>query len=474
MHSHTDLALLVEPEAESLVHQGITTVVTGQCGLSPAPLTQEHREETLRTIGMVIHPEISMPWDQLSSFESFLSTLEQMRPSVHVVPLVGHGMIRAAVWGYRADRPTRDRIEQMQRLAHEAMDCGAFGISSGLIYPPGSLTHTEDLIQVVMPVGQRGGLYFSHVRGESETLIDAIQEAIQIGSRAGAAVQISHFKAAGRANWDKAARALETIDQARSEGLDVTADMYPYVGGATYLAVLLPKWALEGGTPALLGRLKRPEECARIIEAMRAGQGGLVANIEWDKVLIGGSVNRAYVGHFVSELAAKEGKDPYAWVLSALLATRGNIQMVVLLMAEENVRMQLRHPAMMFGTDGLGVSPGGQMAKGLMHPRFFGTYPRILGQYVREEGVLSLEEASWKASGFPAQKLGLADRGTIARGHKADLVVFDPATIQDQATYAEPMRFPSGIEYVLIEGEIVVERGEQTDARPGKVIRRKS
>jgi N-acyl-D-amino-acid deacylase len=473
MHSHADLSLLVEPEAESLVHQGITTVVTGQCGMSPAPLTREHREDTIRTLSMLIPPEVSMPWDEMSSFGSFLEYLEKAETSVNVVPLVGQGMIRAAVLGYRADPPTKDETEQMQRLVQEAMDGGAFGVSTGLIYPPGSFTGTEELIDVVRPVAEHSGLYFSHIRGEAETLLEAVAEAIEIGRQAGVAVQVSHFKAAGRTNWDKAPAALALIDRARAEGLDVTADMYPYTGGATYLAALLPRWALEGGTPGLLRRLDLPEERTRIVQAVKAGEGGVVGRIEWDKVLIAGSAKREYVGHAVSELAAQEHQDPLLWTLDALRLTSGNLTMVVFSMSEDNVRMQLGHPAMIFGTDGLGVSVEGPMAMGIMHPRFCGTYARIFGQCVRK-GILSLEGASWKASGFPAQKLGLADRGLIREGYKADLVVLNPATIQDRATYAEPLQYPSGIETVLVNGEMVIEAGKQTRARPGRVIRRKS
>ena len=473
MHSHADLSLLVEPEAESLVQQGITTVVTGQCGMSPAPLTAEHREDTLRTLSMLLPPEVSMPWDKFSSFGSFLDYLESAETSVNVIPLVGQGMIRAAVLGYRADAPTKDETEQMQRRVHEAMDVGAHGVSTGLIYPPGSFTSTEELIDVVRPVAEYRGLYCSHIRGEAETVLEAIAEAIEIGRQAGVAVQVSHLKASGRENWDKASAALELIDRARAEGLDVTADMYPYTGGATYLAALLPRWALEGGTPALLRRLDLPEERTRIVKAMEAGKGGDVGTIEWDKILIAGSTNREHVGHPISELAALENQDPILWTLDALRATSGNLTMVMLSMSEDNVRMQLRHPAMMFCTDGLGVSIEGPVAMGIMHPRFCGTYPRLFGQYVRE-GILTLEGASWKASGFPAQKLGLVDRGLIRKGYKADLVLFDPDTIQDRATYAEPLQYPSGIDCVLVNGEVVVEGGRQTRARPGRVLRRES
>jgi N-acyl-D-aspartate/D-glutamate deacylase len=472
MHSHADLSLLVEPEAESLVRQGITTVVTGQCGMSPAPLTEEYREDTLGTLSMLLPPEVSMPWDRFSSFGSFLEYLERAETSVNVVPLVGQGMIRAAVLGYRADAPTRDETEQMQRRVREAMEVGAHGLSTGLIYPPGSFTGTEELIDMVRPVAEYGGLYFSHIRGEGETLLEAIAEAIEIGRQAGVAVQVSHFKASGRQNWHKVPAALELVDRARAEGQDVSADMYPYTGGATYLAALLPKWALEGGTPGLLRRLDLPEERTRIVNAMEAGKDGGVGTIEWDKILISGSAERAYVGHAVSELAAQEEMDPLLWTLDALRATSGKVTMVMLSMSEDNVRMQLPHPAMMFCTDGLGVSTAGPMAMGIMHPRFCGTYPRIFGRYVRE-GVLSLEAASWKASGLQAQKLGLADRGLIREGYKADLVLFDPDTIQDRATYAKPLKYPVGIDAVLVNGEVLVEGGRRTRARPGRVLRRK-
>jgi N-acyl-D-amino-acid deacylase len=329
------------------------------------------------------------------------------------------------------------------------------------------------LIEVAKPVGERDGLYFSHVRGEAGTLLEAYKEAIEIGRKAGVPVQISHFKAAGRDNWGKAALALELIEHAQAEGLDVTADMYPYVAGSTHLGALLPKWAIEGGMPGLLKRLVLPQERKKIIEAMKAGEGGIIENIEWDKVLICKSRVKEYVGHYVSELAVREGTDPYTWTLNALLKTHGGILMVVFLMAEDNIRMQLQHPAMMIGTDGLGLATEGPMASGMLHPRCFGTYPRLFGQYVREEGVLSLEEASWKASGFPAQKLSLKDRGMIKKGYKADLVIFDLAMIKDQATYVEPLQYPSGIDYVLVNGELVIERGKQTGARPGKVIRGK-
>jgi N-acyl-D-amino-acid deacylase len=354
------------------------------------------------------------------------------------------------------------------------MQSGAFGISSGLIYPPGSFTTLKELIQVVKPATGYNGIYFSHIRGEAGTLLDAIDEAIKIGREAGLPVQISHYKAGGKANWDKAQLGLEHIDKARLEGFDVTMDMYPYDAGSTSLGALLPAWAVEGGMIKIFKRLIFPWERKKIIQGMKAGEGEVVEQIEWDKVLISKSKVPAYTLRTIADLAAADGKDPYKWTLDALVKTRGDISMVISLMSEDNIQIQMQHPAMMFGTDGYGMATAGPMATGMLHPRCFGTYPRLYGKYIREEGVLTLEEASWKSSGFPAKKLGLVDRGSIQKSYKADLVIFNPQTIRDRATYAEPLQYPVGIDTVLVNGEITLQDGKQSNKRSGVVIRRGS
>jgi len=472
MHSHGDLTLLAAPESESLIQQGITTIVGGQCGLSPAPMTRINKKEAMRSINIVGAPKTSIPLDKVSSFGAYLDYLASRKPAVNFVPLVGHGMIRSAVLGYTAGTPTGAQIEEMKKLVHEAMQSGAFGISSGLIYPPGSFTQTSELIQVVKPAAQYNGIYFSHIRGEAGTLLESIDEAIQIGLDAGVSVQISHFKAGGKANWGKAPFGLERIDKARLDGLDITMDMYPYTAGSTHLGALLPAWAVEGGLTSIFKRLLFPWERAKIIRAMKAGEGEVVEVIEWDKVLISRSRIPAYTLRYISDLAAAEGKDPYNWTLDAIVKTRGDIGMVIILISEENIRMQIRHPAMMFGTDGYGMATEGLMTTGMLHPRCFGTYPRLFRKYVREEGILTLEEASWKASGFPAEKLGLKNRGIIKKGNQADLVIFDPAAIRDRATYADPLQYPVGIDTVLVNGEIALQHGKQNSQRSGQVIRR--
>jgi N-acyl-D-amino-acid deacylase len=393
-----------------------------------------------------------------------LDLLEKQGISINVAPLVGHGAIRIAVMGYRSDRPTEDEIEAMQMLVTQSMDEGAIGLSTGLIYPPGYYSTTQELIEITRPVGERRGFYFSHVRGEGATLLDSIREEEAIARATGVAVQHSHYKAAGEENWDKSAQGLELIDRIHRDGIDMTVDMYPYVASSNGLIDALPDWSREGGIEMTMQRLRDPADRKRIRDSM--------SEQRWEKNLISGSPNKDYVGHYVAELAEQAGKDPYEWVFDALLETRGQMDRIVFGMSEDNVRVQLQYEGMMIGTDGYGVPPSGPLSEGAPHPRSFGTFPRVLGKYVREENVLTLEKAIWKMTGFPAKKLRLKDRGLVKKGYKADLVVFDPATIIDQATFVKPQQYPSGIDAVIVNGKIVIQNGQHTHVTAGRVISR--
>jgi N-acyl-D-amino-acid deacylase len=386
-------------------------------------------------------------------------------------------MVRSAVMGFSADPANEAQMARMQAEIAKAMDEGAIGVSTGLIYPPGSYAFTEELIAVTRPAGGRNGFYFSHIRGEGDTLLEAVAEAIRIGGEIGAAVQISHFKAAGRDNWDKLAQALELIDQARAEGLDVTTDMYPYLAWSTSLAAMLPEWAQEGGKEAILQRLADAETRRKMTADMQST--GFFRITEWDKVLISSSPrNRGYEGRYVADLAAEAGKtsassvepSPYDWVFDVLLETELDVSMIAFMMSEDNRKMELRHSAMMIGTDGFGRATEGPLAKGLPHPRSYGTFPRVLGRYVREQGVISLEEAIWKMSGFPAQKLRWTDRGLVGKGYKADLVILDPDTVADRATYEAPHQYPLGIPHVIVNGKLVIHHGHHVQERPGSIL----
>lgn len=472
MHCHADFSLPILPTANSLVHQGITTAVTGQCGLSPAPLLERHREEIIAALSNILEGiGIEMPWEEWSSFGEYLNFLDRMGISINIAPLVGQGMIRGNIMGFAAGRANPNQMEQMRSEITKAIDEGSIGLSTGLIYPPGSYASTDELIELTHVVGKHNSFYFSHIRGEAETLLDAVAEAIQIGRETGAPVQISHFKAAGHENWDKSAEALKMIDQAIAKGIDISTDMYPYTAGSTVLVTILPEWAQEGGKKATLKRLNDPSMRAKMKHDMETS--GFAKSLEWDTVLINGSPRQPkYQGHFVMELANESGQTPHEWIFNALFETELQMVMTVFAMSEDNRRLEMKHPAMTFGTDGMGLAEKGPLAKNLPHPRNYGTFARILGRYVREEGVLTLEEAIHKMTGLAAKRLRLTDRGFLRPGLAADLVVFDPATVNDKSTYEEPHQYPEGISQVLVNGRLVVEDGVHTQARPGRILKR--
>jgi N-acyl-D-amino-acid deacylase len=470
MHSHADFSLPLWPTADSMLHQGITTAVTGQCGLSPAPLLDDTREEVVAAMSGFFGEFVrEVPWQEWSSVGDYLNFLTRRGVSPNVLQLVGQGVIRASIMGLGEGRADQDQITKMQDQVAEAMVQGAIGLSTGLIYPPGSFTATEELIALTQTVGERNGYYFSHIRGEGDTLLEAVEEAICIGREAGAAVQISHFKAAREDNWDKSSKALELINRAQAEGLDVTADVYPYLAGSTSLVTMLPQWAHVGGPGEILKRLIDPEIRTKMSDDMQTG--GFARGVVWKSVLITSSPTKTeYEGCNVSELAAQTGSNPYDWVFDALVETQLDMGMAVFGMSEENRRREIQFQAMMICTDGFGLAITGPLARGKPHPRNYGAFPRVLGRYVRELKVLTLEQAVYKMTGLPAQKLRLADRGAIAPGFAADLVVFDPAVVSDTATYDNPHQYATGISHVLVNGQLVIREGSHTGAKPGQVI----
>lgn len=468
MHSHTDFTLPALPTADSLVQQGITTAVVGQCGASSAPLLPETRAEVTKH---ALSDEVRVPYEHWSTFGSYLDYLRALTISVNIVPLVGQGMIRDGVMGYASQAANEAQLARMRTEVAASLEDGAFGLSTGLIYPPGSYAPTEELIALARTVGKHQGHYYSHIRGEGDTLLEAVAEAIRIGREGGCPVEISHFKAAGRVNWSKAPQALELIDRARAEGLDVDADMYPYLAGSSSLVSMLPEWAQVGGAETTLKRLADPTTRGEMVRSMQAT--GFFRIAEWDGVLIAASPrNRAYEGHTVADLARDAHKSPYDWVFDALLETELRIQQICDYACEENLGTQLRCPWMMIGTDSSGRATQGPLSKGVPHPRTYGTFPRVLGRYVREQQVIPLEEAIHKMTGLAARKLRWSDRGLLKPGYVADLVVFDPHTVADLGTYQAPHQYPVGIRTVVVNGQVVVSAGAHTGGRPGRVLGR--
>jgi N-acyl-D-amino-acid deacylase len=471
LHTHSDYTLLVNPLAESKVHQGVTTEVIGNCGTSPAPLGDE-AYPIIRS-RMAQQYQLEVGWRTLAEYLERVATCGS---AVNVVPLVGHGTIRSAVMGYAQRQPTASELAQMKALIADAMAAGAFGLSTGLVYAPGCYADSDEIVGLARVVGQAGGMYFSHIRGESDTVVEAAQEAISVGERAAVAVQISHLKTAGRANWEKTPALLDLLDHANARGLDVTGDMYPYTAGATSLGALLPPWVHEGGLANLLPRLRDQRVRARIRQDIEQGLDGWwnpAGAAGWAGVQISRAPNhRAYQGMRLSDVAALRQQEPLEAALDILLAEEGNAGVVLFMMGEAQVRMILQRSRVMIGSDAGATAPYGVLGRSHPHPRAYGTFPRVLGTYVRELGVLSLEEAIHRMTGLTAWRLGLTDRGLLRPGYKADLVIFDARHVADQATYDSPHTYPTGIQGVIVNGQFVLRDGQRLPVLPGRVLLR--
>jgi N-acyl-D-amino-acid deacylase len=375
--------------------------------------------------------------------------------------------------GFARRAPEADELKRMQKLMADAMDDGGWGMSTGLIYAPGSYATIGEIAAVAAVAARHRGFYASHIRGEGATLLEAVEEAIEIGRRADMPVQVSHLKAAGRPSWGKVADALALIDAAAADGVDVMADVYPYTASSTSLRTLLPDWALEGGLDALMARLRDPATRARLraeLEHPTSGQS-LPARVGWDNIMVSSCTQRPDAeGRRISDIAGARGADPVDAAFDLLVDEGGRGSMILFQLDERDVRRALVHPRVMIGSDGYALAPTGELAGGKPHPRSYGTFPRVLGEYAREQRLLSLPQAIHKMTGLPAQRLGLRDRGHIRVGAKADLVVFDAKRVADTATYEMPARYPEGIEHVIVNGRFVIKSGQHTGSLPGKVL----
>lgn len=471
LHTHSDYTLLVNPLAESKIRQGVTTEVIGNCGTSPAPLGDE--AYPIVKARMKQQYNLDVTWRTLAGY---LAQLAETGVAVNVVPLVGHGTLRSAVMGYAQRQATAQELERMNALCDAAMREGAFGLSTGLVYAPGSYAGMDEIVSLATVVARAGGIYCTHIRGESDMVLDAAQEAIAIGERAGLPVQISHLKTAGHVNWEKTPALLELMNEANARGLDVTGDMYPYTAGATSLGALFPDWVHEGGLAKLLPRIHDPTVRARIRRDIEQGIDGWwnpVHTTDWEGIQISRAPrHRHYQGLRLSELAALQQQDPLDVALDLFLAEEGNAGVVLFMMGEAQVQTILQHPRVMIGSDAGATAPYGVLGLGQPHPRAYGTFPRILGTYVRDMGLIPLEHAIHRMTGLAAWRLGLTDRGLIHPGYKADLVIFDAQRVADQATYATPHTYPTGIQWVVVNGQIVLRNDERLPTLPGRVLLR--
>ncbi len=467
MHSHSEYSLLANSKAESKIRQGVTTEVNGNCGDSPTPIegiTAEAAEEAKEY-------KIDTDWSTLGEY---LDRLEKQGIALNVAQLVGHGTVRTAVMGHEKRPPTREELNEMKELVAQAMEDGAFGMSTGLFYLPGGFADTEEVIELCKVVAGYGGIYTSHIRGEGDPLVEAVAEAIEIGEKADIPVQISHHKACGIENWGKVEKTLRMMEEARFRGVDVTCDVYPYTACGADLVSMIPNWTHEGGADKLRERLKDPKNRERIKKEMLEGLPGWESTVKqsgWARIrVIGWKEHKEFEGKTLAEVAELKGVDPFDLTFD-LIVKKESPELVDLAMSEEDVCAVIKHPLSMVGSDGRAVSPHGVLGESKTHPRSYGTYPRILGKYVREEKVLTIEDAIRKMTSLPAQKLGLRDRGMIREGMWADVVVFNPKTVMDEASYEDPHRYPEGIEYVLVNGKVVIDEREHTGSLPGKVLR---
>ncbi|HLH96161.1 MAG TPA: D-aminoacylase [Xanthobacteraceae bacterium] len=470
IHSHSDFFYAQCPSAESKIRQGVTTEVVGMCSFSPAPCVPESRRQ-VEAAAHSLGAKLEVRW---STFQQYLTALEELHPSVNVVHFVGHGPIRYAAMGAENRAPTRAELETMKSLLAEAIDAGAFGLSSGLIYPPSAFAGTDELIALCASMAARGGQYFTHMRGEAETLLEAIAEAIEISEQAGVGLQIAHLKSQGRENWHLFDRALEQIEEARRRGVPASADVYPYAASSTFMTAMLPEWVHDGGIEKLLQRISDSATRQRIIaENTRSGDawGTTHGAIGWDEIMIATCPEAAVEGLTLAALAARRGQPPAEAMLDLLVAHDAAVSVVLFTQAEHNVQKSLRQPYVMIGSDSLGLSGGEGPHPGHPHPRMYGTFPRVLARYAREARLFSLEGAIAKMTGMPAEKLGLRARGLLRPGYFADLSLFDPATVSDQATFEDPHRYPRGIPYVIINGNVVLDAGGLKQSSAGRILR---
>ncbi|MGQ9515727.1 MAG: N-acyl-D-amino-acid deacylase family protein [Anaerolineae bacterium] len=471
MHSHSDLSLLQDPRGQSKVRQGVTTELIGQCGLSPFPLAGRYPaipRAAMESAYTAVVEEVD--WHDLAGYAQ---RLERQGIALNVAPLVGHGVVRAVVMGYEDRPPTSDELEAMRRLVAEAMEQGAFGLSTGLTLSPGCFAGTDEIVALAKTAAAYSGIYDTHGRFWAGWHFRGAEEAVEIGRRAGIRVQIAHLALIDPRHWGEAAELAGILERASAGGVDVTFDVYPYVAAGSMLSEFLPEWVQEGGTAAMLACLRHPATRARLLAELEQGWfRGLPW--AWDKIIVaspGSLGDPAWAGRSVQELADAWRVDPKEAFLRLIDETEDGVSAVMFNRTEEDMQFFLQHPLGLVGSDGCAIAADGPLSHVKVHPRYYGTFPRVLGHYVRERGLMPVEEAVAKMSGRPAARLGLTDRGLIRPGYIADLVLFDMGSVHDRATFEQPHQYPDGVPYVMVNGQWVVYAGEHTGALPGRVLR---
>ena len=466
-HSHTDIELLVNPRAESKIRQGVTTEVGGNCGFTYFPLSGEPLEG--RKKFLKDRYDLDLDWTEIGGF---FDRLEKGGMALNYITLLGHGSLRQEVLGVVDREPDWEELAWMRSIVKDNMEKGAFGLSTGLIYTPGCFAQTPEITEICREVAEYGGIYTTHMRDEGDYLIEAVEEAISVARGAKVGLQISHLKLTYPRNWAKIHSVLSRISEVKAEGVDILADRYPYTATSTFLNVFFPAWIRQGSYSDYIARLKDPLLEPQLREHIRKHEERIGS---WENIMICSVLtdkNRPLTGCSIASAAAMNGKDPYNFIRDLLIEENDQVGMINFSLNEENFKRIMCHPLVVIGSDGWALAPYGELGKDKPHPRSYGTFPRLLGRYVRDEKIMSLAHAIEKMTSITAMRFGLVGRGQLRENYFADIVIFDPDKVQDLATWSEPHNYPAGIDYVIVNGEVVIDQGEHTGRLPGRVLKK--
>ncbi|MBT4483066.1 MAG: D-aminoacylase [Candidatus Latescibacteria bacterium] len=466
-HSHTDYLLMINPKAESKIRQGVTTEIGGNCGLSYFPFSESQFEDNKERIKKEYGFEIT--WKDISGF---FSRLEETGMALNFATHVGHGTVRESIVGFEDRKPDKNELTLMKKAVRDSMDAGAVGLSTGLYYAPGSYAETDEITELCREVAALNGVHASHIRDEGDHVVESVEEVISISEKTGVSLEIAHLKAQYSRNFSKINTVLSRITQAKNEGISILADRYPYHASSTSLGSFFPRWAQEGSTDGFMARLKDKSLDRKIREHVQEIEKKVTS---WENVVISSVItekNKHLEGKNIGQGASESGKSPYDFMRDLLIEEENQVSMINFSMSEENLKKILAHPLVVPGSDGSALAPYGALRKGKPHLRNYGTFTRVLGKFVREDKVLTLPQAIRKMTSVPAGKFGLTGRGQVKEGYFADLVVFDPDSVNDRSDWLNPHQYPVGIEYVIVNGRMVIKEGEHTGTLPGMVLKK--
>lgn len=481
IHGNSEWTLYKNNKGESKIRQGVTTELQGNCGFTAAPVRKEHYEDLIAFLEntTLLSDEEKSKWHWPRQADFIREELEERGLPFNIASLVGHGTIKVGVMGFEKRKPTPEEMNKMLELLRDELEEGLFGLSSGLMYEPSSYADRDELAELCKLVKEYGGIYSTHMRDEGRGLLDSVAESIDVAVKSGVSLLITHLKAGFRANWGKVKEAINMIDEARKSGVDVDFDVYPYTAYGSGLIDVIPPWFREQGMKHMVNLLKDEETRKRVIKDMQ------IDHADWENPLYGSNwediqvatlkteKNKKYEGKNLAEIAEDMGVSPYEAIIKLLIEEQGAIKAIYFVMSEDDLELAMQHPRVMLSSDGRAVAPYGELGRGAVHPRYYGTFPRILGRYVRERRLMTLEEAINKITYLPAKKIKLKKRGLLKEGYFADITIFNKDEVIDVATFEKPHQYPKGIEYVIVNGDIVVDKGEHTGILPGKVLNRK-